>query len=220
MRVCSMANCSRPTSQYGKLCSAHRNHQRRHGDPLQIPVTKQDLKPYLRLIQERRKRNTDSPLWGMIDSRWLSVVDNAQQSLRLARSGKAGNRHGRLAAAAIEQLSQTSDRTEIADTAMAMFILQEFEPRRFVSDRAFWHQLARRTIRVGDIHSGSRIDHSSNRMRLIYRDAPAEVTLALGKLFVDVFGMAGSLLAKKEIEEAKRRRNEIEDIAQAVRELK
>ena len=128
MRVCSMANCSRPTSQYGKLCSAHRNHQRRHGDPLQIPVTKQDLKPYLRLIQERRKRNTDSPLWGMIDSRWLSVVDNAQQSLRLARSGKAGNRHGRLAAAAIEQLSQTSDRTEIADTAMAMFILQEFEP--------------------------------------------------------------------------------------------
>ncbi len=56
-------------------------------------------------------------------------------------------------------------------------------------------------------------------MKRVYRDLPSGTTVLLGSMLAETFGVAGLLLARRETENAEKRRRENAELAQAVREL-
>ncbi|GEO19087.1 hypothetical protein MAE02_67830 [Microvirga aerophila] len=75
-RLCRVAGCCSPTSsRYSIYCSSHKARLRRHGAVDQKAITKGDLKPYLRLVQDRIQKNEASSLWTQLNARWSALAD-------------------------------------------------------------------------------------------------------------------------------------------------
>jgi hypothetical protein len=97
--LCRAPGCDSPTtSHYSVYCSRHQSRLRRQGDVAQKPITKADLKGYLKLVRQRIEKNPDSPAWGQLEARWLAVVEHANGVLAAEKVGRAGVRHARGAA--------------------------------------------------------------------------------------------------------------------------
>ena len=220
MHYCAVPGCNRPATRWGRLCSSHKTHLRRHGDTRQESVSKYHLKPYLVAVQARIDANPNSPLWGRIEDRWRALQDHAAGVVTAWRNGKPGSRHVRLACQEVVKIGQQVGAGEIVKTALAMYLMQDAAPRRFASDDGFLFQLVRRVRGLADMNFGSWYDPESGKTRRVYRDLPPKVTRVMGQLLAETFGVAGLLLARKDQEDRSARRKEAEGMARAVEELR
>lgn len=218
MKTCRIPGCSGFSSRWGDLCSTHKARERRHGHSLQEGVTKADLGPYLRQLKARKLRNLDNPLWKLLEARWCALVDHCRTTLA-AHQAVPMNRHERQACHEIVDLEPHVLAETVVGTALALFLMQEQAPRRFKSDDAFRHQLARRVRALADVNIGSFYDHATGKTKRVYRDLPGRTTVIIGALLERTFGQAGLMLAKKEREDAERRFSEVEQITDAVKAL-
>lgn len=214
-----MTGCHKPTTRWGTLCSTHRNRQRRHGHPNQTGVTKAELKPYVEIVKKRKARNQNSLLWVTLQSRWEQLIDNARLTLKDYLNGKAMSRHIVKTSKELVNLHETAEFDEISQTALAMFILQRQQQTRYRDQNSFLHQLTRRLRGLSDINAGTWFDHSTGKVKRVYRDLPARTSQQFGQAIIDVFGLAGAILAKKEIEEATAKHLEKQAIINAIKEL-
>ena len=219
MQTCVVPGCSRAVSRWGGHCHAHKTRKRRHGHPQQRGVTKAELGQYVRIIRDCKERNRDSPLWPAIEARWQSAVGYSERVVATYLDGKPMNRHLRGACQEIAQVAANVEPWVVVETALAMYLMQEQEPRRFVSDEAFWHQLARRVRGLTEVNAGTWYDHDSGKLKRVYRDLPAPTSLEIGHMLAETFGGAGLMIARRLAEGADQRRNECRVISQAITEL-
>lgn len=219
MHPCRVPGCTAPTARWGSLCSTHKSHQRRHGHPSQKGITKADLAPYLAVIQQRKERNPESPLWTNIEVRWQALVAHCRGVVAAYLNGQPMNRHERQASQEVVKLAEHAEAWRVVETALALFLMHEREPRRFLSDDALRHQLSRRLRGLAEVNAGTWFDHASNRVKRVYRDLPAPTAVLMGAMLAETFGVAGLLLARREDEDAEKRRRANEEMAQAVKDL-
>src|SRR5262245_61956355 len=138
-RYCRAPGCSSPAaSRYAAYCSPHRSNLRRHGAVNQKAVTKAQLKPYLKMVQERIAKNPENIAWVTLDERWRALVDHAQGILARHANGQAGSRYERAAAHEVFKLAYDVQPRAVVEVTAAMVMMWELEPRAFQSDRAFW----------------------------------------------------------------------------------
>jgi hypothetical protein len=205
--------------RWSKLCNTHKARQRRHGHPRQEGVTKAELAPFIASVRDRRARNANSPLWGKIEARWQATVAHCREVAGAYASGRTMNRNDRQACEEVIKLAGAVETEPIAEMALALFLLHEQNPHRFLSDNAFRYQIARRLRALADVNVGTWFDPTTGRVKRVYRDLPPKTTLAMGKMLAETFGLAGLLLARREEEDQNRRKEEAEALAQAVRDL-
>jgi hypothetical protein len=216
-RHCRVAGCCAfASSRYSTYCTTHKARLRRHGATDQKAVTKGDLKPYLRLVQDRIGKNRESPLWSQLDARWAALADHAR-SLTAYRG--AMPRHERIAAKEVLKLSDAVAPREIVVTTLALFVMYELEPRRFRSDRAFRTQLVRRVRGLTDLNAGSWYDHQSGKTKRAYRELSPREAAVMGKWLAEAFGGAGLHLANLEQLEAHKKQQEAMTLRQALADL-
>lgn len=201
-RTCRLHGCLRPAaSAFAVYCGPHRTALRRHGAPDQKAVTKARLAPYLKIVQARIARNADNVAWATLDQRWRALADHAETILKGSESGKAGVRYERIAAQEIVKLAQSVAPREVVEVTAAMIVMQEFEPRAFRSDDAFWMQLARRVRGLSDLHFGESWDNKRQRVRRLYREMSPKAAVIMGRWLAETLGVGGQHIARVELAE-------------------
>jgi hypothetical protein len=216
-RICKVRDCGAPAaSRYSPHCRRHKSVLRRQGDPDQSAIRVTELAPFVRLVRLRVARNPDSPLWGHLEDRWRGIAEEA----RAVAFSALRSRHERAAAAEVMNIDADCSAQEIVVVVLAMFILWRERPARFRSDRAFRLQLARRVRALSGRHSGLRYDHQTGTQKRVYREMTPKAGAILGHKLALAFGGAGLQLAMLEERERERARQTVEDINQAIKELK
>lgn len=219
MKECRVTSCRKATTRWGRLCTTHRNHQRRHGHPEQTGVTKGELAPYRKIVRDRKARNPDNPFWSAVEARWLAVVDTARRVVDRYQDGEPMPQTHRKACEELIRVAEDVAPWIVSETALAMVILQNDKPRRFKSDDAFRQQFARRVRGLTDLNAGSWYDHGTGKVKRVYRDISAKTAIEIGQTLVEVFGYPGLLLARHEEQATQRKRQERMELASMVEAL-
>ncbi|MBO1908462.1 hypothetical protein J4G37_26680 [Microvirga sp. 3-52] len=216
-RLCRVSGCcASASSRYSIYCTTHKARLRRHGAVDQQGITKGDLKPYLRLVQARVEKNQESPLWPQLEARLAALADHARSLL--AYRG-AMSRHERIAAKEVVKLSDAVAPWEIVQTTLALVIMQELQPRRFKTDRAFRTQLVRRVRGLTDLNAGSWFDHQTGKTKRAYKELTPRAAAVIAQWLADAFGGAGLHLAKLEQTEADKKQQEQQAIHASLSQL-
>src|SRR5580704_11510175 len=88
--LCRASGCDSPTtSRYSVYCARHQNRLRRQGDVAQEAISKAELQTYLKRIRQHIAKNPDSPAWGQLEARWLTVVEHANGVLAAEKVRRA-----------------------------------------------------------------------------------------------------------------------------------
>ena len=192
---------------------------RRHGAVDQQGITKSDLAPYLKRVRARVKKNEHSPAWTTLDDRWRAVEDNARQILAAYFAGRPGRRDERQAAHEVVKLADDVGARTVVETALAMVMMMEMEPRRFRTDAAFRAQLVRRVRSLTDMNFGERYHHPTGKVKRVYRDLAPRAAVILGQWLVETLGSAGLHVARLERRDTEQKMQEQEAFHAALREL-
>ncbi|MGE3992531.1 hypothetical protein [Pseudorhodoplanes sp.] len=215
-RVCKVQRCEAAASGYGVYCPKHKANDRRHGAPTQKGITKSNLKPYREMVSQRVLKNAENPVWRKAEERWLTVVRLAEGVIGRFASGRPGFAWERRAAVEVVKLSQHVAAREIVETTLAVYLMQDLEPRRFCSERAFRTQLVRRVRGLAEVNSGKWLDPGSGKVRRVYDELPPKVTDAIAEWVVAALGGIGVYLAKLESEKARKEEQEAMELAEAL----
>jgi hypothetical protein len=194
--TCRIPSCHGSTSPYGRYCNAHKIRHRRHGDPLQETITQATLKTSLKLLRDCIKKNSDKALWPKLEARWAETLASCRNHIAEARAGVIFNRDRLKASFELLKLDGVVAPRDVVEAVLAVFLLQEQEPRRFKSDRAFLFQLARRVRVLSEMNAGVYYNHVTGRMKRVYRDLKPAATEALGGILVESFGAAALYIAR------------------------
>lgn len=220
-QTCRVPGCSTETaSRFSQYCRNHKARLRRHGAVDQEGITAKDLKPYVERVRRRIAKNTDSPAWGTLDARWEAVQQHAKEILRLFESGRPGPAYERRAAYEVAKLAGATAARDVVVTALAMFMMQQFEPRRFRSDAAFRFELVHRVRSLGNMSAGQSYDHTSGKVRKVYRELAPRAMTAMGGWIAEAFGTAGLHLSRLEEAEVERRESQRAELHKVLGELK
>lgn len=216
---CRATGCAQRTTGWSRYCSAHKSRLRRHGHPDQQGVSKKALQPHLKRLHGVRRRNPDSPLWRLLIERWEALVDGCKSRETAYLAGQVAQRNETEAAREIVRLSSEVRPSEVIDVVAAMILMSRWEPSRFRSDAAVFHQTARRVRSLSETSVGSRYDPRSGRVRRVYRELSPKTAMILGRWLVESFGGLGLWIYGIEREAARAAQQRTVAINQAMREL-
>jgi hypothetical protein len=220
-RLCRARGCQKSTSsRFSVYCARHQSRLRRQGDVAQEAISKADLKGYLKLVRQRIEKNPDSAAWGQLEARWLAVVEHAKGVVAAFHSGKAGTRYVRKAAEEVLKVAEAAPWRDVVETVLAVFVMQELDPRHFRSDPGFRFQLVRRVRALADVNAGQRYDHKSDRVRRVYRELTPRAVATIGQWLADSFGAAGIQLGQLELRAIEKAKQERQALWGALEELK
>lgn len=161
-----------------------------------------ELAPYVKRVRARIEKNADSPAWNLLAERWGALIDHAKAHEQECQTGRPFNRHERDALCEALRVALHVEPEAVMATAIAAFMMQEEQPRRFKSDRAFLFQLARRVRALTDINAGTYWDHKAQRVKRVYRDVAPRTLEQFGRIVSETFGAAGIFVARLEQREA------------------
>ena len=219
--LCRAPGCDSPTtSHYSVYCSGHQSRLRRQGDVAQEAISKAELKTYLKRVRQRIAKNPDNPAWGQLEARWLAVVEHANGVVAAFHAGKAGARYVRKAAEEVLKVAAVATPRDVIETVLAVFVMQELEPRRFRSDPGFRFQLVRRVRALADVSAGQKYDHRSGKVRQVYRELTPRGVATIGQWLADMIGGAGIQLARLEVRDIEKAKQERQTLWGALEELK
>lgn len=219
MPNCRTPNCDREPHGFSTHCQTHKQNLRRHGAPTQQGVTVHELSPYIALVEARKGKNANSDAWNILAARWGVVQDFAKAELQRFTEGRPGPRWQRLAAHHLFTVGRDVEPWLVVRTCLAMYLLQDQRPTRFVSDAAFDFQLVRRFRGLTESNAGMYWDHETQKTKRVYRDIPPRVTQAIAPHLKAAFGAPGLALAVKERKDIERASDERKRLLQAMKEL-
>lgn len=196
MTQCRALGCAKEASTFGAYCSTHSSRRRKNGHEHQRNIRADELNLFLDLVQARRLRNLENPVWPALVARWQGLVAEAQGILAVYEGGKPTLDHMRAAAEEIIRLNQTTLATTIMEVALAMTMYWQLVPRVFLSDDAFKVQLVRRVVRVNP--GNAKVYNGPNRHKRAYRELSPRVMDVLSTWLLSAFGAAGMKLADLE----------------------
>jgi hypothetical protein len=155
----------------------------------------------------------------MLCARWEAVIDIAKAEEARYLTGVAHNHYEAEAWFNVVKIGTNASAMEVIEVALAMYLLQVENPRRFQSDNAFGGQLVRRVRTLAPISVGSYYDHKARRAKSVYRDAKPKTTAILARILQDTFGVAGLTVARLERYEIDKLRTETQALSDALGEL-
>ena len=220
-RLCRASGCERSTtSRFSVYCPRHQSRLRRQGDVAQEAISKADLKGYLKLVRQRIEKNRDSPAWGQLEARWLALVEHAKGIVAAFHAGKPGVRYVRKAAQEMLKVAEAAAPRTVVETVLAVYVMQELDPRRFRSDPGFRFPLVRRVRALADVSAGQRWDHKSDRVRRVYRELTPKAVATIGQWLAEALGGAGLHLARLELRDIEKDKEDRLALRSALAELK
>lgn len=220
-RTCRAPGCTEPAAtRFSLYCKAHKVRLRRHGAVDQKGITEAALASYRRLVRARIEKNPTSPLWGQLAGRWQTVVEHAHGIQAAHERGQTGYVFERKAAQEVLKLASDVEPSMIVETALAMYLLEADQPRRFRSDAAFRAQLVRRVRGLTDMNVGSFWDDEVGKVKRVYKDLPPRAVVVMAGWLTEAFGGAGAHLAKLEQQDRQEQESERQDIRRALEELR
>jgi hypothetical protein len=186
----------------------------------QEAISKAELKTYLKRVRQRIAKNPESQAWGQLEARWLAVVEHAKGIVAGFQAGRAGTRYVRKAAEEVLKVAAVATPRDVVETVLAVFMMQEFDPRRFRSDPGFRFQLVRRVRALADVNAGQRYDHRSGKVRRVYRELAPRAVATIGQWLADMIGAAGVHVARLEVRDIEKAKQERQALWGALAELK
>ena len=217
---CAALHCAEPVAGYSTLCESHKRTLRRHGHALQKGITVLELKPFQDRIAARRAKNPANPTWDLLRGRWEALAGHAKATLDAYAHGSPAISYERQTAEQLGTLRTTVPVEVVIDTALAMFLLWEQSPHRFMSDKAFNFQLARRVRGLAEANSTSRYNAKEGRIKRTYKDTPPRVLDCLAESLKVAFGVAGMRLAELERLDEQKLADKKLELSAALKELK
>src|SRR5262249_28585994 len=151
------------TTGWSTLCNSHKSRKRRHGHPTQRGVSKAELAHYVKIVRQRKRRNTNNPFWNAVGARWAGLVEYARGEVKTFYTGKPMVGWEVKACDAIVKVAENVEVQAVVETALAMYLMLECDPRRFLSDEAFRFQLVRRIRGLTEVNAGTWWDHNAGR---------------------------------------------------------
>jgi hypothetical protein len=79
-------------------------------------------------------------------------------------------RHEVQACDAIVKVAESVEAAAVVETALAMYVMLEMAPRRFLSDDAFRFQLVRRIRGLTEVNAGEWYGHKTGKTKRAYKD--------------------------------------------------
>jgi hypothetical protein len=186
----------------------------------QKAISKAELKGYLKRVRQRIEKNPDSPAWGQLEARWLTVVEHAKGVVAAFHAGKAGIRYVRKAAEEVLKVAEAATPRDVIETVMAMSMMEELDRRRFRSDSGFRFQLVRRVRALADMNVGLRYDYKSDKVRRVYRELTPQAVATMGQWLAEALGGAGIHLARLEVRDIEQAKQARQALWGALEELK
>ena len=171
-------------------------------------------------MKQRMQKNADSTAWGILEERWEMIVKAAEEQEASYQQGGTYARHDREAGHELQKLAKSVPTGALIETTLALYLMQQEQPRRFKSDAAFDYQLARRIRGLTDANAGSYWDHEAQRMKRVYRDLAPRTIVAFSQHVKLAFGVAGVFVAKLERQEAEQKHNQQAALIEALENLK
>lgn len=212
--MCQATGCWKPATKFSNLCEYHRNVFRIHGDPKQNGITKAELKPYIKVVEEYLAKRSGPRAEAVIRKDWNRVVKEADEFLATALRGSPHSPHARRAAQIVSDIAKDHHAMEVAVLGMALGFFYEDQPRRWASDQGFQFQavrMLRRFARGETAYSwrpdGSMVRSSANR-------CPPSVTRALWTSFEATSFISYGIQIRREIEKERqlKRKDRIADL--------
>lgn len=219
-RPCSVSQCPATAAGFGALCNRHKAIRRRHGHPEQTGVTVQELAPFRLRVRLRMEKNQGNQAWSILAQRWGMVIDSAKAQEAEAQRGRPFVAHERDACQELVKLAREVPVETLTETVLALFLMQEEQPRRFKSDAAFDAQLARRARALTDTNAGTYWDDKAKRTKRVYRDVAPRTLAVIAEHLKAAFGMAGLYVARLEQRESEQTKNQQAALVEALESLK
>ncbi|MEK9285688.1 hypothetical protein MTR72_39880 [Bradyrhizobium sp. ISRA442] len=172
------------------------------------------MKPFIEKVQARIAKQPEAKLWSICDQRW-----EAWTSSWRSQPPTTIYRFVRSAAKELVRLADNTSGREVAITTVAMYLLQEHDPRLFKSEAAFRAQLVRR-VRSLSTASFSEWDGAADgRTRRAMKLLEPRTTEYLGGVLVELFGQAGVRVAQLEKREEEERKKAVLALHSALAEV-
>jgi hypothetical protein len=169
-----MNGCDNPRrSLYARYCHVHRNRNRRHGDPrVRAGLRKSELRPYIAEVRSviNRRGRKDKVESGLTQC-YRALLEIAREQLQ-EWSGQIVMPAWRVQAPhEIERvLSDIEQPIEVGILVVALHLMREREPRRFVSDRHFTFELVKAFRKLSSVAYGSYWSQDKQKAISIYKD--------------------------------------------------
>lgn len=219
-KTCNATACHAYVSTpYGRYCRAHVAQVRRHGAIGQTGITKFDLKIYLEIIRQRLARNRDGPIHDKLEARWVGLKVIAEAVMAESRSGRPMDRHRREAALEVLKLSQSVRPEAAVETILAMYLMYDQEPQRFINDEAFRTQLIRRVRGLTTTSADSWVDRRTGKRKRVYRDLSQRTVKYLAMWIAEALGQAGVWFSRLEKLDHEKQQAEHVGFREALRNL-
>ena len=180
----------------------------------------QELAPYRKRVKHRMVKNKSNKAWAILAQRWNAVIDAAKAAEAEICNGTPFASYNRDAYSELIKLANEVPVETLIETVLAMFLMQEEQPRRFMSDVAFDAQLARRARALTDSNAGTYWDDKAKKTKRVYRDITPRTLAAMARHLKTAFGVAGLYVARLEQQEQEQAQNERAALTQALESLK
>jgi hypothetical protein len=197
--ICRASGCRDVVTrgQFTRYCAKHHRALYRHGHTHGNALSKRELSFYRKLVRTKRKATKDAQFWVECETRWLATIRKAQSVISSHNAGRPTHRSTRVAAEAIIKVAHATDSVEVMEVLGAMYLKQEQDPHRFVSDRHFWFCMVRRFRSLGDTLTATRWDGRANggtgKLRRLYHDLTPRGVDELAKWLVEALGALGAI---------------------------
>lgn len=200
---CRVNGCANARAGHSLLCSKHRSRKRRHGHEEQRTISKSDLKPFIEKVQARIAKQPNAKLWSVLDQRWdiVTIKWRAELPSTIYRYARAGMKE-------LVRLADTASGRDVAITVIAMYLLQDYDPRLFKDEAGFRAQLVRRVRTLSSTSFSHWSGASDGRERRAMKELEPRTAEYLSELLVGLFGPAGVRIAQLEKREEEEQRKE------------
>jgi hypothetical protein len=169
------------------------------------------------LVAARLEKNKDKPLLTQLEARWGAVITYAENVREEARC-KPMVRYRREASIEMLLIGKSVQPRDVIETVLAMYVMQDQEPRRFKNDQAFRTQLVRRVRGLTVLNADAWVDPVTGKEKRVYRDLAPGTVKVFGQWLAEILGAAGVHFAKLERQDHERKQQELDAYYQALRD--
>ena len=195
-RPCRVQGC--PVSAYGRdvYCGRHRQALRHNGHVHQRRIRKDDLNPYLETVERYRQLHPDKQFWAAVEARWKFLSADCDLSSGHA-FGSPSNRHrwSNEAREVVRAVALRVPAWEVCKTALALYLMEKLDGRRFQDDTAFRYQLCQCLRRLSPTSYRTYFNTAGKIRASHLKEMHRQAIELLGDWLVLVFGLAGLMFA-------------------------
>ncbi len=187
------------------MCEKHRQRNRRHGDPQQKTISKQELAPYVERVEKLIERDASRKIKAGLQQLTDIIHDYADGVVCDFENGSPQNWYHLEACRELLKVLRDADAVQCGSVAAGMRLLYEHIPGRFASARGFFFQLTRRFRSLSESNIESYTSGTTGDRHRVQRELPPKATEQLWRLLSDGYKPFVNCVIEHERNQAKRK---------------